>query len=145
MQSTLTPEELEEFRNLVRDYYAAWSPGRNLFDISVAERFYSKGADLTAYDVFPTQGAIVGWENYKAELTRIMDGFQEFTLILNKEDIQVFRRGDITWTTSDFKIRATLKNGQSVEGVGRNTLVWEQQDSGGWLIVHEHSSSPLEN
>ncbi len=143
MQSTLTIQEREEFKNLVQDYYAAWSPGRNSFDISKAERFYSKGVELSAYDVFHTDGVIRGWNNYKAELTQIMDSFADFNIIMNKDDVEVFRHGDITWTASHFKIKGTFKNAQQIEAVGRNSLVWQRQDDRDWLIVHEHSSAPI--
>lgn len=143
MQSTLIPKEREEFKNLVQDYLAAWSPGRNSFEISSAECFYSKGAELTAYDVFHTDGVIKGWDNYKAELTRIMNSFADFNIILNKDDVEVFRQGDIAWTASYFKIQGTFKSGQPIETVGRTSLVWQRQDDGRWLIVHEHSSAPI--
>ncbi|MBW4445667.1 MAG: nuclear transport factor 2 family protein [Spirirestis rafaelensis WJT71-NPBG6] len=143
MQSTLTSEECQAFKNLVQDYYAVWSPGRNSFDISKAESFYSQGSELTAYDVFHTDGAIKGWDNYRAELTRIMDNFADFNIIMNKDDVEVFCHGDIAWTTSDFKIKGAFKNGQPIESVGRNSLVWQRQDNGRWLIVHEHSSAPI--
>ena len=65
MQATLTSEEREMFKALVVDYHSAWSPGRDPFDISYAERYYSKGSELTAYDVMHTDGATKGWENYE--------------------------------------------------------------------------------
>ncbi len=145
MQRTLTREEREAFKNQVLDYHAAWSPGRESFDISKAERFYSKRPDLSAYDIMPTQGPILGWENYKAALNQIMDSFANFTLSLTPDDVQVFQHGDIICTTSDFKIQGTLANNQPIEGVGRTSLVWEYQSDGNWLIVHEHSSTPIGN
>jgi ketosteroid isomerase-like protein len=134
MQSTLTNEEREAFKNQVLDYHAAWSPGHKPFDISSAERFYSKRPDLSAYDIMPTQGPILGWENYKTSLIQIMDGFANFTLSLTQDNVQVFVYG---------KIQGTLKNGQPIEGVGRTSLVWERQADDNWLIVHEHSSTPI--
>jgi ketosteroid isomerase-like protein len=141
MQPTLT--EREAFKDLVLEYHAAWSPGSRAFDIRNAERFYSQKSSLSAYDIMPTNGPIVGWENYKTELIRIMDGFAEFALVLTKDDVRVFRYGDIICTTSDFQIRGALKDGQPLEGVGRTSLIWELQEDGKWLIVHEHSSTPI--
>lgn len=143
MQPTLTHEEREAFRKQVLDYHAAWSPGHEPFDISRAERFYSKRPDLSAYDIMPTQGPILGWENYKTSLIQIMDGFADFTLSLTPDNVQVFAYGNIICTTSDFKIQGTLKNGQPIEGIGRTSLVWERQVDDNWLIVHEHSSTPI--
>ncbi|MBW4505488.1 MAG: nuclear transport factor 2 family protein [Scytonematopsis contorta HA4267-MV1] len=143
MQPALTDEEREAFKNLVVKYHAAWSPGREAFDIRNAKQFYSQKSSLSAYDIMPTKGPILGWENYKKELTHIMDGFAEFALFLTKDDVQVFRYGNIICTTSDFQIRGVLKNGQPLEGVGRTSLIWERQEDGNWLIVHEHSSTPI--
>jgi ketosteroid isomerase-like protein len=143
MQQTLTNEEREAFKKQVLDYHAAWSPGYEQFDISKAERFYSKRPNLSAYDIMPTQGPILGWENYKAALIQIMDGFAKFTLFLTQDDVQVFQYGNIICTTSDFRIEGTLQNDQPIEGVGRTSLVWERQADGNWLIVHEHSSTPI--
>jgi ketosteroid isomerase-like protein len=145
MQSTLTHDERESFKKKVLDYHAAWSLGHKPFNISKAERFYSKRPDLSAYDIMPTQGPILGWENYKASLIPIMDGFANFTLSITQDNVQVFEYGNIICTTSDFKIQGTFKNGQPIEGAGRTSLVWERQADHNWLIVHEHSSTPISN
>jgi ketosteroid isomerase-like protein len=145
MRQTLNNEEREAFKKEVLDYHAAWSPGHEQFDVSKAERFYSKRPDLSAYDIMPTQGPIIGWENYKVALLQIMAGFAKFTLFLTQDEVQIFQYGDIVCTTSDFRIQGTLKNGQPIEGVGRTSLVWELQANGNWLIVHEHSSTPISN
>jgi ketosteroid isomerase-like protein len=146
MQKTLPNRQQETFfKQRVLDYHAAWSPGDKQFDISQAEPFYSKRPDLSAYDIMPTQGPVIGWENYKAALSQIMAGFAKFTLFLSQDNVQVFLYGNIICTTSDFKIQGTLKNGQPIIATGRTSLVWEQQADGDWLIVHEHSSTPINN
>jgi hypothetical protein len=88
MQTTLTPEESEMFKALVVDYHAAWSPGHEPFNISNAERYYSKDDELTAYDVMHTDGVIKGWKKYKVELIKIMQGFADFNISLNKNDVE---------------------------------------------------------
>lgn len=143
MQAVLTPEEIEMFKALVVDYNAAWSPGHDPFDISNAERYYSKDSELTAYDVMHTDGVIKGWENYKVELIKIMQGFADFNISLSRNDVEVFRHGDIVWTASYFRIKGMFKNGQPLESVGRTTLIWKRQEDGNWLIAHEHSSVPI--
>jgi ketosteroid isomerase-like protein len=144
MQQTLINQEQEAFfKQRVLDYHAAWSPGCEQFDIAKAEHFYSQRPDLSAYDIMPTKEPIIGWENYKAELIQIMEGFAKFTLSLTQDDVRVFQYGNIICTTSDFRIQGTLKNGQPIEGMGRTSLVWELQADGNWLIVHEHSSTPI--
>lgn len=143
MQATLTPEEREMFKALVVNYHAAWSPGHDPFDIRNAERYYSKGSELTAYDVMHTDSVIKGWENYKAELLQIMQGFADFNISLSRNDVEVFRHGDIVWTASYFRIKGMFKNGQPLESIGRTTLVWKRQEDSNWLIAHEHSSVPI--
>jgi ketosteroid isomerase-like protein len=140
----LTDEERDAFKKRILDYHAAWSPGQKPFNIASAERFYSKRPDLSAYDIMPTQGPILGWDNYKAALSQIMNGFADFTLSLTQDDIQVFQYSDVICTTSDFRIQGTLYNGQPLEGVGRTSLLWEHQADNNWLIVHEHSSTPIQ-
>lgn len=143
MQQILTDKERQIFKKRVLDYHAAWSPGYEPFDIANAERFYSKHSDLSAYDIMPTQGPILGWENYKASLIKIMDGFANFIISLTEDDVRVFAYGDIICTTSDFTIQGTLKTGQPIESVGRTSLIWERQADDNWSIVHEHSSTPI--
>lgn len=143
MQSMPILEECEIFKNLVHEYHAAWSPGRNPFKISNVERFYSTDADLTAYDLLHTDEVIKGWENYKAELIKIMDGLVDFSLTLTSDDVEVFLHGDIAWTTSYFRVKGMFKNGQALETIVRTSLVWRRQDQKRWLIVHEHSSVPI--
>jgi ketosteroid isomerase-like protein len=146
MQQILLNQEQEAFfKQQVLDYHAAWSPGHQQFDIAKAERFYSKTPNLSAYDIMPTQEPIIGWENYKAELIKIMESFAKFILSLTQDNVRVFQYGNIICTTSDFKIQGILKNGQPIEGIGRTSLVWELQADGNWLIVHEHSSTPISN
>jgi ketosteroid isomerase-like protein len=143
LEAGLTSEECDFFKARVIDYHAAWSPGRETFDIRKTEPYYSKSSELTAYDVVDTNGVIKGWENYKAELLQIMQGWLDFNISLTKPDVEVFRHGDIVWTTSTFQIKGMLQNGQSLEAIGRTSLVWKHQDDGNWLIVHEHSSVPI--
>lgn len=143
MQTALTPEESEMFKTLVVDYHAAWSPGHEPFNISNAERYYGKDDELTAYDVMHTDGVIKGWEKYKIELIKIMQGFADFNISLNKNDVEVFRHGEIVWTASYFRIQGMFKNGQPLESMGRTTLIWKHQEDGNWLIAHEHSSLPI--
>ncbi len=145
MQTTLTSAESEMFKALVVDYHAAWSPGHETFDISNAERYYSKDSELTAYDVMHTNGVIKGWENYKAELLQIMQGFADFNISLSRDDVEVFRHGDIVWTASYYRIKGMFKNSQPLESMGRTTLVWKRQEDSNWLIAHEHSSVPITN
>lgn len=145
MQTTLTSAESEMFKALVVDYHAAWSPGHETFDISNAERYYSKDSELTAYDVMHTNGVIKGWENYKAKLLEIMQGFADFNISLSRDDVEVFRHGDIVWTASYYRIKGMFKNSQPLESMGRTTLVWKRQEDSSWLIAHEHSSVPITN
>jgi hypothetical protein len=58
MQPALTNEEREAFKDLVVKYHAAWSPGREAFDIRNVEQFYSQKPSLSAYNIMPTKGPI---------------------------------------------------------------------------------------
>jgi len=55
----------------------------------------------------------------------------------------VHQHGDVAWSTATLKEEATLKNGKREMANMRWTVVWQKQD-GKWLIVHEHTSEPLQ-
>ncbi len=57
-----------------------------------------------------------------------------------RDDLNVFRRGDLVWTTVLHGIDAQLENGKELKFVQRQTGIWEKRD-GNWVMIHEHLST----
>ncbi len=145
-QSELTQistQETAEFRNLLVDYYEAWSiPKDKPWNIANAEKFYQRNERMFGFDFNPPAEGFQGWEAYKRELTKIMNQYSKFTVALGDRFL-VYRHGNVAWTVSTFNIAGSLKNDSAISGSGRNTLIWERVGNQ-WLIAHEHISTPLE-
>jgi SnoaL-like domain len=142
LAQTASAQETEKFRNLLIDYYAAWSiPSDKPWNIATAEKFYQRSNRLFGFDLNPPAAGFQGWEAYKRELTAVMNNYSKFTVALGDRFL-VYRNGNVVWTISTFNIAGTLKNGSPITGSGRNTLVWERVDNQ-WLIAHEHVSTPV--
>ncbi|NJR39855.1 MAG: nuclear transport factor 2 family protein [Leptolyngbyaceae cyanobacterium CSU_1_4] len=140
--STISAQETEKFRQLLVDYYAAWStPTDQPWTITRVEKFYQHNDRLFGFDITPPAEGFQGWEDYKRELTTIMNNYSKLTVTLG-DRFSVYRNGNVVWAVSTFESTGTLKNGASVSGRGRNTLIWEQVGDQ-WLIAHEHVSTPL--
>jgi ketosteroid isomerase-like protein len=141
-KQTLSAQQTEEFRQLLSDYYAAWSiPDDKPWNIEMAEKFYQHNERVFGFDFNPPAEGFQGWEAYKRELTKIMGNYSQFTVSLGDRFL-VYRNGDVVWTVSTFNITGTVKDGSPISGSGRNTLIWEQVDNQ-WLIAHEHISTPF--
>ncbi len=141
-KQTLSAQQIEEFRQLLGDYYAAWSiPNDKPWNITTAEKFYQHNERVFGFDFNPPAEGFQGWEAYKRELTKIMGNYSKFTVSLGNRFL-VYRNGDVIWTVSTFNITGTLQDGSPISGSGRNTLIWEQVDNQ-WLIAHEHISTPF--
>lgn len=139
---TEADRETAQFRQLLIDYYAAWSiPDRQPWSIAAAEQFYQHTDRLFGFDFNPPAEGFQGWEAYKRELTKIISNYSKFRVTLG-DRFKVYRNGNVVWTVSTFEIAGTLKNGSPLGGSGRNTLVWERIGDR-WLIAHEHISTPL--
>jgi ketosteroid isomerase-like protein len=142
LNQTVSAQETEEFRQLLVDYYAAWStPTDKLWNITRVEKFYQRNDRMFGFDVNPPAEGFQGWEAYKRELTTIMNNYSKLTVILG-DRFSVYRNGNVVWAASTFNITGSLKNGSPLSGSGRNTLVWERVGDQ-WLIAHEHVSTPL--
>jgi ketosteroid isomerase-like protein len=142
LDQTVSPQETEEFRKLLVDYYTAWSiPTNKSWNIAMAEKFYQRNDRMFGFDFNPPAEGFQGWEAYEHELTMIMSNYPKFTVTLGDRFL-VYRNGNVVWTVSTFNITGTLKNGSPIAGSGRNTLVWERVGDQ-WLIAHEHVSTPL--
>ena len=124
------------FKQLTDQSYAAW----NTHNPDEVAAFYLNDPNLVVYDATPLK--YQGWQEFKSGIqTHLFDQLNRFQLTAH-DDLQANRNGNLVWTTFTYHLSAELKNGQSIEAEGRQTDLWRQQD-GQWLIVHEHTSTPV--
>lgn len=126
---------LDEFTQIIKDYYAAWNSG----SLDKAGEYYAKSPDLVFYDVAPMK--YQGWSEYRAGVEKIF--FANYTGVHLEpyDDLKITRRGPVVWTTLTFKLTGAGKDGKTLALDCRHTAIWERQ-AGKWLIVHEHVSTP---
>ncbi len=132
-----------EFQLLVDAYLSELDASRTA-DITRANapsRFFAPDLDVLVFD--PTaQRPLLGWTGVAAHRDAI-DTRISLTNKLSRQDVRAWRSGDWTWATFTFTARATRRNGDRFEVVGRQTDVFQQID-GRWRIVHEHASIPYD-
>jgi ketosteroid isomerase-like protein len=107
-------------------------------DPSHVAQFYASGPH-TFYDLAPLK--YNSWTDYESGVKNLLAGFKTAKLTVN-DDAEVHRHGDLAWGTATVKEDALMKSGKHEMATFRWTVVWEDQ-SGKWLIVHEHISEPL--
>ena len=104
------------------------------------DQFYARG-DHTFFDIAPLKYA--SWEEYKANVTNVLAGYTSATCSVN-DDARLHNSGDLTWGTATVKYDMVQKSGKHDMGNFRWTVIWQKQHDGKWLIVHDHTSEPLQ-
>ncbi|MFQ6548561.1 YybH family protein [Aestuariibius sp. 2305UL40-4] len=133
-----------ELRDLTSTWVAGWSTSPDEpFSIDQIADLYVKDERLFSYDFGRPHNGVEGWE----AASRYYEGFMalpaEWTLV-PADDMRVTVRGDIAWTTVSLSGSGTMPNGDPIAfPEARVTLIFEQQDDGDWLIIHEHGSSAV--
>ena len=125
-----------EFKQLLEDHAAAWSNSINNRDAPA--RFFVPDDDIIYLDLVPPFAGYQGWQQFKESIPDTLTS-ATFTM---RDGLQVKRKGDIAWTVGSFHIVLKFKNGESIEGDARQTVIWERRDSK-WQIVHLHESTPI--
>jgi ketosteroid isomerase-like protein len=124
------------FRKLTDAYCAAWSSGNP----ANAAKFYAKNDGMVFYDLAPF--SYNSWKDYEAGVQKeFIDSAASISLTAGKE-LKTTRRGNIAWTTVPMHLSEKTKDGKNVELNVRYTGIWEKRGKG-WLLVHEHLSTPL--
>lgn len=125
-----------EFKELIRQYYEAWSSGNT----DNPAKLYAKDSNLVFYDIAPLK--YNGWEDYKQGVQKNLLDNMTSAALTAKDDLALTRKGNIAWTTVTGHISAKMKDGKTLEADIRHTAIWEKR-GGKWLIVHEHMSVPM--
>ena len=102
-------------------------------------QFYAKGPH-TFFDLKPLQ--YTSWDEYAAGVMKEFGNYKAAKFEVN-DDAQIHSAGEYTWGTATIKSDMTTAAGKRELGTFRYTVIWQKQD-GKWLIVHEHTSVPME-
>lgn len=120
-------------------YMQKIADGWSTLDPADAAKFYAPGPG-TFFDVSPLK--YTSWEEYENGVRKVLASYQSVKFTVN-DDAEVHAHGDCVWGTATIKEDALLKNGTHEMATLRWTVIWEKRD-GKWLIVHDHTSQPLQ-
>lgn len=135
-QSFVFAADKTDFKKLMTDYYTAWESGSS----ENAAKFYAKDADLVFFDAAPLKYA--GWAEYKTGSQKyFLDTANSIKFVLG-DDMKISPHGDLTIVTTTFHLVGDMKDGSKIDLPCRQTSIWEKRKEG-WMIIHEHISSPL--
>jgi ketosteroid isomerase-like protein len=130
-----------EFQLLIDTYLAELEASRSadLLRSNAPGRFFAPDLEVLVFE--PTsRRPLLGWASVAAHRDAI-DLRIDLTNKQSRKDVRVWKNGDWAWATFTFTTRATRRDGDRFELVGRQTDVFQRID-GKWLIVHEHASVP---
>jgi ketosteroid isomerase-like protein len=113
--------------------------GWSTLDTSHVAQFYASGPHAF-FDIAPLKYS--SWTDYESGVKNLLAGYKSAKFTVN-DDAEVHHHGDLAWGTATVKEEAALKSGKHELATIRWTVIWENQ-SGKWLIVHEHVSEPLQ-
>lgn len=107
-------------------------------DASHQTQFYAQGPH-TFFDEAPLK--YDSWKEFEAGVGKILTSIKsaKFTV----EEPHIHPAGQYVWATALINQNAVLKDGKRDKAMLRWTVVF-RQESGKWLIVHEHVSRPTE-
>ena len=114
---------------------AGWSSG----DPATMAQYYDQG-DYTFFDIAPLRYS--NWAEYQKGVTDLLKGYKSLKLTVN-DDAQIHTDGNLTWTAATVKEDAVTVAGKHELATLRWTVIFEKQ-GGKWMIVHEHTSEPLQ-
>lgn len=129
-------DDVQLFKQVIADYCQTWStlPER---DHPHWSKVYSLYADLNGLMFFDA----VTPHSFRtpAEMQAAFPPVEKLTLTPH-DDLQVYRYGDLVWTTITQSIEALGKDGSQLRMIQRQTSIWNYQDER-WVMLHEHLSS----
>jgi ketosteroid isomerase-like protein len=112
-----------------------WSSG----DPATMAQYYDQG-DYTFFDIAPLKYS--NWAEYQKGVTELLKNYKSLKLTVN-DDAQIHTDGNLTWSAATVKEDAITTAGKRELATLRWTVIFEKQ-GGKWLIVHEHTSEPLQ-
>ncbi|MEM8830913.1 MAG: nuclear transport factor 2 family protein [Cyanobacteria bacterium P01_G01_bin.19] len=132
--------DLQSLKSRIEEYGAAWTTQNGEPNWSKIQTLYA-AEDLLHYDAV-TSHSFANVSEMKTAFAQMRQTLAMKSLSLKpRNDLSVFRRGDLVWTTVLHDIVAQLEGGKELKFVQRQTGIWEQRD-GNWVMIHEHLSAP---
>jgi ketosteroid isomerase-like protein len=112
-----------------------WSSG----DPANMTQYYDQG-EYTFFDIAPLK--YNNWAAFQKGVTELLKNYKTFKLTVN-DDAQIHTDGNLTWVAATVKEDAVTAAGKHELATLRWTVIFEKQ-AGKWMIVHEHTSEPLQ-
>lgn len=102
-------------------------------------QYYAQG-DRLFFDIAPVK--YNNWPEFQKGVTELLKGYKSLKLTVS-DDVQIHREGDLLWAVGTVKEDAVAPAGKHELATMRWTVILQKMD-GKWLIVHEHTSEPLQ-
>ena len=113
--------------------------GWSSLDAANLAQYYAKG-DMMFFDIAPLKYA--NWAEYQKGSTDLLKGYKSVKLTLD-DDAQIHHEGEVTWVAATVKEDAMTTAGKHELATFRWTVIFQKED-GKWMIVHEHTSEPIQ-
>jgi ketosteroid isomerase-like protein len=114
-----------------------WStlPNQDRPDWSKVYKLYADVDGLMFYDAVTPHSF-----RHPDEMKAVFPPVENLTLIAH-DDLQVYRYGDLIWTTITQSVEALGKDGSQLSMIQRQTAFGDTKMKG-WVMLHEHLSLP---
>ncbi|WP_422365023.1 YybH family protein [Pelagibius sp.] len=113
------------------------------FSLDQIADLYVKDHRLFSYDFGRPHSGVEGWD----KAAPYYEGFMAIPkrwALTSGGDLRVNLQGDIAWTTLSLSGEGETQDGAPIDlPEARVTLIFERQEDGDWLIVHEHGSAAI--
>jgi ketosteroid isomerase-like protein len=120
---------------LMQTIWDGWST----LDPANVAKYYAPGPN-TFFDIAPLK--YNSWDEYAKGVQGLAATYKSAKFTVN-DDAAIHPHGDLVWVTSTIKQEMTTKAGKVEMGNFRWTAIFENVD-GGWRIVHDHTSQPIQ-
>lgn len=102
--------------------------------------FYNQTPDHTFFDIAPLK--YNNWQEYEAGVKNLFADMKSAKFTVN-DDVKVHHDGNMAWATATVKNEFVTKKDKREMGNFRWTAIFEKSGDK-WLIVHDHTSVPMQ-
>lgn len=137
-ENKVIKHERATIRKLIGQWFEAWSPRANKFDVEKLRPLYAQGKNkMTVLDRVGNEiVSAQSWEEYRQTWEPLMEQF-DYWSIQPQGEIQVMVDGNRAVTTFSWIGRGRYKDGREITSSRHATHVWKKR-LGRWVIVHEY-------
>lgn len=139
--SQQSSEAETEIRQLIQQWFEAWSPGAETFDANQLQPLYAQGKNaILVYDDIGEEVAVIrSWNKYAQTWQPFMKQFAYWS-IQPEGNIEVAIGEDMAVSNFVYVGEARYQDGREITPKQYATFVWEKQN-GKWVIIREHLTS----